>query len=429
MKILQKSRKNLYYWLLVAASFLYVCIVLGSLNNTFIIFMIPVTEELGVSRTTFSTLRSLCAITYIFSNASFIWVYKRFGFRKPAAIICMVIAVIFFSYAYCRTMVPFFIGAFLLGLGEAYMNTAGISCLINNWFNSHQGKIMGIVMAGSGLGGSVLSLILTSIMEKRSWRSAMMFSGFLHIAAAAIVFFIMKDHPEEAGLKPFEIRSDPQNSLRKRQYRVWKGAPMEILRRRSYYYLILAFTLITSITTYGAFGVFNAHLQDQGLSVSAAALCYSIMLFGLAAFKIITGIIRDRFGAVIATTICLICDVIGIALLAFASGMFQAVVSAVTLSCGVCLVGFVQPLIALDMFGEEGYSGVLSTSLIMLALGNIIVSPICNVFYDRMGTYTPVLLGLAAMTAACILLFLISARKYRRFRAEIERSESAPVAR
>ena len=116
--------------------------------------MIPVTTDLSVSRSAFSMARSVNGAVFMVSNACFAALYKRFGFRRPATLVAILTALGYVGYARAQTLLPFYIGAVLFGVGEAFLNTAGISQLIGNWFYSHRGKVLGVVLAASGLGGA-----------------------------------------------------------------------------------------------------------------------------------------------------------------------------------------------------------------------------------------------------------------------------------
>ena len=79
--------------------------------------------------------------------------------------------------------------------------------MLGNWFQSHLGVVTGIVMAASGVGGSALSLVLSGIMESAGWRASLLFAAGLLAAVAVMIFFVMKDRPEELGLQPYH---DPE---------------------------------------------------------------------------------------------------------------------------------------------------------------------------------------------------------------------------
>lgn len=411
--------KRHIHWVVAAAAFFVTAVVLGLANNLYSLFMIPVTTELGVSRSAFSLPRSVNGAVYMMSNACFAVLYKRFGFRRPATLVAILTAVGYFGYARAQTLAPFYIGAALFGVGEAFLNTAGISELIGNWFQSHRGKVLGIVMSASGLGGAALSVLLSSIIETSSWRLACDLSGALLLVSAALVFLLLRDHPRQYGLEPYRTPGAAlPDAERAVEVEEWDGEPMTRLVRRPFFYLIMAAMTLCSICMYGAFSTFVVHVQDQGLSASVAAACNSLLLLGLAVAKILVGAFCDRAAAHKAATVCLILGSASIFLLAGVSAAWQAVVAAVLLAFGLCMVGIVQPMLTMEMFGKKAYTGALGAMLAVTSAGNIAVAPLVNFAYDCNGSYSQVLFVLGMVSAITIGLFLTAFHIVRLVRAQ-----------
>ncbi len=415
MKAFVEKVKANYHWIIVAVSFTFVFVTLGMMNNIHNIYVIPVTEELGISRSAFSLTRSICGITYLVSNGLFVVIYRKFGFRIPAVLFTLITGAVYVWMSKANNLIPFYFGNVVLGVAEVFMNTAGISKILTNWFDSHQGKIMGVVMAASGLGGSVLSLLLTGIMEKWSWRTSLVVIGIIHVVVAVLVFILIKDYPEKLKLKPF---SSPEKKSGKpvRSVKTWKGASMNVLVKQPFFYLVVIYTVLSCIAAYCVSASINAHFSDCGLNASQSAVCYSILMFGLAVSKIILGAVRDRFGACTSIVITTAAGMIGLIFMAITNSYLMAIASAVLMSVGYCMMGFNQPLIALEMFGKEGYNGGLSIIVMCLALGNIIASPIVNLIFEAIGTYKPVYVVLAFVMAACIALYIIAKKQCDKFR-------------
>ncbi len=415
MKAFVEKIKANYHWIIVVVSFTFVFVTLGMMNNVHNIYVIPITEELGISRSAFSLTRSICSIAYLVSNGMFVAIYRKYGFRIPAVLFTLVAGAALIWMAKANDLIPIYLCNVILGVAEVFMNTAGISRLLTNWFESHLGKIMGVVMAASGLGGSVLSLMLTGIMEKSSWRTSLVIMGIIFMAVAALVFLLVRDYPEKMKLQPF-------SSLEKKSGKTvkavmsWKGAPMSVLVKQPYFYLVLAYTILSCFAAYCVSASVNAHFSDCGLNAAQCAVCYSILLFGLAVAKIILGAVRDRFGACTTIVITTAAGMVGLIFLAITNSYLMAIVSAVFLSISYCLMGFNQSLTALEMFGKEGYGSGLSILVMCLALGNIIASPIINLIFEAIGTYKPVYVILAFVMAACIALYIIAKKQCDKFR-------------
>ena len=403
------KKKRHTHWKVAAAAFFVTAVVLGLANNLYSIFMIPVTTDLSVSRSAFSMARSVNGAVFMVSNACFAALYKRFGFRRPATLVAILTALGYVGYARAQTLLPFYIGAVLFGVGEAFLNTAGISQLIGNWFYSHRGKVLGGVMAASGLGGAALSVALSAVIESSGWRTAFDISAALLFVSAAVVFLVLRDHPREHGLEPYRalgVALPSEGCVEEGD--AWDGEPMTRLVRRPFFYLTMAAMTLCSVCMYGAFSTFVVHVQDQGLSTSVAAACNSLLLLGLAVAKIVVGAVCDRAAAHKAATFCLLCGVASILLLAGTTTVWQAVLAAVLLAFGLCMVGIVQPMLTMEMFGKKAYTSALGVMLAVTSGGNIAVAPLVNFAYDRTGSYSHVLFALGLVAAITTGLFLLA---------------------
>ena len=260
-----------------------------------------------------------------------------------------------------------------------------------------------------GLGGAALSVALSAVIESSGWRTAFDISAALLFVSAAVVFLVLRDHPREHGLEPYRalgVALPSEGCVEEGD--AWDGEPMTRLVRRPFFYLTMAAMTLCSVCMYGAFSTFVVHVQDQGLSTSVAAACNSLLLLGLAVAKIVVGAVCDRAAAHKAATFCLLCGVASILLLAGTTTVWQAVLAAVLLAFGLCMVGIVQPMLTMEMFGKKAYTSALGVMLAVTSGGNIAVAPLVNFAYDRTGSYSHVLFALGLVAAITTGLFLLA---------------------
>lgn len=402
---------------LLAAAVVVAAIVLGLANVVQNLFMLPVTRDLRVSRSLYALSCSLGSGCYVLSNAAFAALYGRFGFRRPATLVMAATALAYVGYACARSLAPFFLGAVLFGLGQAFVNNAGMSQLVNNWFVSHRGKVLGVILAAGALGGAAWSVAMSAMIQAWGWRAPMWVAAAFLAAGTGIVFVFLRDHPRELAAQPYRA-PEAGAAAAPAGEGDWEGASMRVLRHKPVFYLTMLCVILCAICTFGALSTYVTHLQDQGLSPWAAGVCNSVLMIGLAVAQIVVGALCDRFRAFRAALLCLACGVVGIFLLSGARNVGTALAAAALLSFGACMVGFIQPLLALDMFGRCAHSAVMGVMLAMVSAGNILVAPLVNLAYDRMGSYSPVLMVLGVAAAAVTGLFWLTFRLDAAFRRQ-----------
>ena len=310
---MKERNGQLRYLSIVIGAFLSVGVIVGLTNNLYSLYVIPITTGLGISRGLYSMGITVRYIASAFCNLFMGRLYQRFGYRRPTVLLVLLVAASYVGYGTARNAVPLFLGALIYGVGEYFISTAALSRMLGNWFQSHLGVVTGIVMAASGVGGSALSLVLSGIMESAGWRASLLFAAGLLAAVAVMIFFVMKDRPEELGLQPYH---DPERRgaahKPKKVAAPWAGVPMQVLLKKPYFYLTMIGMMLATIASNGVYSAVVPHLQDRGLSAAYAAKMLSLMLVLLAVDKIVLGMLADRFGAHFSTLLCVLLSLIHI---------------------------------------------------------------------------------------------------------------------
>ena len=325
---MKERNGQLRYLSIVIGAFLTVGVIVGLTNNLYSLYVIPITTGLGISRGLYSMGITVRYIASAFCNLFMGRLYQRFGYRRPTVLLVLLVAASYVGYGTARNAVPLFLGALIYGVGEYFISTAALSRMLGNWFQSHLGVVTGIVMAASGVGGSALSLVLSGIMESAGWRTSLLFAAGLLAAVAVMIFFVMKDRPEELGLQPYH---DPERRgaahKPKKVAAPWAGVPMQVLLKKPYFYLTMIGMMLATIASNGVYSAVVPHLQDRGLSAAYAAKMLSLMLVLLAVDKIVLGMLADRFGAHFSTLLCVLFTFSGIVVLTLVKNEWQAVIA------------------------------------------------------------------------------------------------------
>lgn len=405
---MENKRAMRSYIVLAAAAFFCVALIMGLENNLYSLYLIPVTQSLGASRGAFSMAQSVRCLAALLSNLLFAGVCRRFGVRKPLIVCIAAVAVTYVFYARARSVVPFFVGALVFGLGESFLNTAGIARLTANWFRSHHGAVIGVIMAASGLGAAALGIVLAAVIERSGWRASFYAGAGLMVVTGLLTVFVIRDTPAERGLAPYD--APEKQRARAKAPRQWEGHTLAALLKKPYFYLAALSVFLCSIGTYGAYPSVTAHLQDQGMDARFAASMYSLMMLLLAAAKIGIGALSDRVGAGRSMLLCMLCAAFGIALLAVTKAAWQAVLMTALMGVCLCSQTFLQPLLSCELFGARGAVSGSGILLAMVSAGGLIAPPVVNFSCDRLHSYTPVLLVLALACAVSAALFVLAWR-------------------
>lgn len=420
------SNRKYYYWIIAAIAVLEMGIYGGLGNNISALFTIPVSESLNISRGTFSLALSTRSLVAILSNLVMGVFLRRFGYRKSVTVSLVFAAIGFALLAVCRDISVLILGAVFMGMAEGVCAAGGVSRLVGSWFHKHHGLILGMVTAATGLGGSALSILLTAIIGAHSWRMAFIFSAACLLLVGVLMILLVRDRPEEKGLKPYGEGHDIRHKRRTDDDH-WHGYSTRELKKKASFYLFLLITFLSSLCLYMALPVVVPYYQEQsiGMSKETAAEIYGVLMIVLAAAKLLFGYLSDKLGVKTVTLSCLFLMVASMVLLYIVKGVYVGYAAAIVLAFALPLVGVTIPLLVPSLFGYGSGSSGVGIGLAVVPAANMLGSTLSNSLFDVLGSYRPIffvnIFVAAGITITYIALFIWIGRD----RKKLEKKENS----
>ena len=421
---MKKIIRQNYHWVIALLAFLEM-IMFGGLLNSAGVYLIPICDTLEISRGLYGIATIPYSITCTLSTMVSGYLFQKFGYKKSAIASLGLITVSLVLTATCRSLWGFCFSKILMGLGYGVCFTAGTVRIIKDWFFKHQGLVVGIVTMSSGLGGSLMTIVLTALIENYNWRTANMVAAVI-MALITLSYLLLRDRPEEMGLRPYGFGEQPKNMKKARQEdHSWPGFSFQELLRHPLFYIMVASTLISCVMLYLTSGVVIPHFQDQGFSPADAAMYQSVYMLALAVAKLLCGALCDKIGPKPVTIICMVCAAVGQGILSATADPVLCYVGILLFAVGLCMSSIMIPLLAAPLFGYQACLSVNGIFLAMASLASIFSSPISNLFYDRLGSYCPVFRVAAIINAAMIAVYFVMFALAKRDRASYEAQHTA----
>ena len=399
--------KKHYHWIIAVLMFLQLAAVGGLGNNYSGLFILPITEDLGISRASFSvafTLKYLMGfVTTLFSGVLFL----RFGNKLPMVAGLLACGLGYAILPLSTNIIPLAIGNILLGFGDALCCTAAVSRIISAWFHRYQGLVWGAVSASTGIGGSVICMLLSGIIQSHGWRIAYFTSAVIIAVTLILVLILVKGRPEQMELSPygFGMTSTQKRPAKDPQ---WPGYSMDELLRKPIFYLTLLSVFLSSCAIYLAYDIIVPHLQDSGLTQDQAVAQQSAMLIYLTASKFLSGALSDRLGSKTVTIGCAAIGGVSLWLLSAVSSPASATAAIVFYAIALPLPTVLIPLLTQKLFGYKAHSMYLGIFMSIPQLALLIAAPASNTVFDLTGTYTPALITAAILAAMSTVLFMVT---------------------
>ena len=418
-----KYIKKYYHWIIAVVLFLVTAIRGGAANNISGLHLIPVTEAMDISRAQYSMAGSVsnmaAMLTVLFSGG----LVLRYGHRFLLTVFLMVGAVAYAAMTFAEGYILWFAGYVLLGVANGICGEAGSTRLVSVWFHKHRGAVLGVVSSATGLGGSIMCIVQTAVMEAGTYRTSYLLVAILFAIVAVLTLIFVRSHPAKMGLLPYG--DGEKITYKKREHEDhWHGFAMHQIYRRPTFYMMLIGTFLSCMLPYLAFFVVVPHLQDRGMSAMQASSIQSVLMLGLAGFKILAGYLCDRIGARKVALLCMSFDAVALMLLALTTGFAMSLAAVVIFSMGLPIVTIIIPLLASTLFGYQAQTEYNGIFIAMVSAASMVAGPLSNAFYDRLGTYSPVFLVAAALTVGLMGMYLLMYRLADKDRKNFEAEEA-----
>ena len=396
---LSAQKQTRQMWTIILLSGLMVCLVLGFCNAPKSLYVQPVTQALGISRSVYAINDSCRFVATAVINLFFAPLVMRFGPRKMIAggFISLIVALTIYSVA--EHILLFYLGGALLGIGIAWTTTTMVGYVVNLWCHERKGTIMGAVLATSGLGAAlgtqVLSPIITREGDLFAYRGAFRLAALIMLVTGIVVVTFYRDHPAEYTHTKAEEKKESQEQ---------NQAYSQLLRRPAFWVALLCIFL-TGMVLQGIQGVAVPHIRDVGLDAEFAATVLSCQSLVLVATKFSTGWLYDKKGLRFTSGMCMLAGVLAVAVLipltSAGSGKVMGIMFSVFSAAAYPLETVMLPIYAQGLFGQKAYHKVLGIFVSANVAGYAMGAPVLNLFYDTLGNYR------LAFGCACVLMVTV----------------------
>ena len=239
-------------------------------------------------------------------------------------------------------------------------------------------RLTGLVMAGSGLGGMLVSLMLPGLIEDWGWRWGYRLTAFSWLAL---------------GLCALWLLPETRKSVAKEGRREAGMTRAEALRSGKLYLLILVIFLLSAAS--GIQQQLPAVLSGRGLDTNRVSLMMSIFTAALALGKVLQGLLYGKIGPKIGGAVMVSCYAAGFFLL----GQGAVLPGLAALAAGMGTITTLMPIVARRVFGGREYATIWSILSAVSNLGAMIAAPLFGMAFDAAGSYA------GALLAAALLLF------------------------
>ncbi|WP_390902693.1 MFS transporter [Sphingomonas oryzagri] len=409
--------------LIVAVTF-FALLVSAGLRATPGVLMMPLQLNFGWDRATISFAAAIGIFLYGLVGPFAAALMMSFGIRRTMLAGLMLMAISTFASLWMRVPWQYVLSwGVMSGIGSGAVASVLGAAVVNRWFATRQGLIMGLLSASTATGSLIFLPFLAWLSNQGAWRPVVMAVSLACLILVPIVALVLPEHPGDIGTRRFGERPDSAPAAPPKQART-AGLAISVLvsaARRPVFWLLFGTFFVCGLTTNGLVGTHMiAFCGDHGVAPVAAAGLLSTMgffdLFGTTA----SGWLTDRYNPRVLLTVYY--GLRGLSLMALPFLSFD------TMSLGVFAVFYgldwiatVPPTVKLanEAFGEQEAPIVFGWIQTGHQLGAAFAAFGAGVIREQSGTYLPAFLAAGAMgvIAAGVLLLSLWQRQAPKLQA------------
>ena len=364
------------------------------LSTALSFFVSPVCADLGFGRGSFTLYYSLMVAAGAVS-ASFLGTYmNKHGVRGVVLVSALWCGAGAWVFSFSSALWMFYVVGGLMGfVGSTCVYLAANVIVQQSYSGTNASAILGLVMAGSGIGGVIWSNLFPKLISELGWRFGYRVLGICWAALALLALVILGKRDLTGGIGHAHTATDG-------------ASKQEALRSPKFFlaaYIMCAITVCSCISQQ-----LPAVLGGMGRDEGEISLMLSVMTAFVAVGSVAEGVLCSRFGIVRTLVTVLVLYAAGFSLLALGIGVYPALVC---LALGGSALGTLMPVVVRQLFGGRDYAAIWSVVISCSSVASFLATPGWGMVYDTFGTYTPALVAMPILLALAVAALTIAFRK------------------
>jgi MFS family permease len=379
----------------------------------FSVFFLPLSQDLGLNRAKTSLVFSLARAQGAFESPVAGYFLDRYGPRPliMSALIMTSIGHMLLSgvHSYAMLLIVY-MGVVSLSFHAGFMDAPMV--IANTWFIRKRTLAMSAVSASIGVGGFLLTPLLSYAVHAWGWRRAAFLAGVTFLLIGLPLALFVRRSPESMGLRPDGDAPYPPTNGFTTDHR----PPAEEVNytlaeamRTGAFWLLTAATGLRIV----ALSAINVHYVPmmvwKGMSEQHAAFLLGAQALMSLPSHMMFGWMADRVDKSRLMALCMVAAVVGILFLIYAEHEWQIwiflplfTVVESTFPANWSTVG--------EFFGRKNFAKIRGTMSFVQTWGSVIGPVAAGAVYDATHSYHYLLWGLVAVLLLTGCLYAMVAR-------------------
>ena len=380
------------------------------------IFIDPMTDEFGWSRTELAVATSLGAVMGA-SLAPFTGrLVDRIGSRAPLTLGGLLVTGSCFYLASVQSLLGFYAAFAIARTADQGLIKIGAPPAVGKWFQRYRGRAIALVFFSGSIGIILLAPAVQLIVGTWGWRAAWCLLGALMLVIGVLPSLaLMRRQPEDLGLimdgdsrqEPHPHQDDEPDGPDEEW--VWSLGGVS---KTPAFWLILLSLFLASAATAGVTLHLVPYLTGTGLGPGQSVTVISLMSFSSAAGIVAVGFLAERVSPLFLMASLYILMAGGILLLLSVATPAQGYLFGVIHGVASGAVNTLAPILWATYYGKGVMGSIHGLSRAFQVAGFALGPLVLGVAYDTSGGYDPgLVLGVSAAVSAFVLVMISSSSR------------------
>ncbi|MES3100616.1 MFS transporter [Sphingomonas faeni] len=284
--------------LVVAVTFVALLISAG-MRATPGVLMVPLQMHFGWSRATISFAAAVGIFLYGLVGPFAAALMVSFGIRRTMMVGLALMSLATFSSLWMSQAWQYVLTwGVLSGVGSGCVASVLGAAVVNRWFATRQGLVMGLLSASTATGALIFLPLLAWLSREGDWRPTVLAVSIACAALLPLVAFLIPERPDDVGTVRFgeTAESAPSPPLKQASTATLAFTVLARGARQPTFWLLFGSFFVCGLTTNGLIGTHMiAFCGDHGIAPVAAAGLLSTMGFFDLIGTSASGWLTDRY--------------------------------------------------------------------------------------------------------------------------------------
>lgn len=368
-----------------AVSAFLLMLTMSLLSTALSFFVSPVCADLGFGRGSFTLYYSLMVAAGAVSASVLGNYMNSHGVRGVILISALWCCAGAWGLSFSSALWMFYLAGAAIGFfGTTCVYLAANVIVQQSYHSSQASAVLGLVMAGSGIGGVIWSNLFPALIASLGWRMGYRILGLIWLSLALLSALILGRQEPTAAIGHART---PGDSSSKRE------------ALRSLRFVLVAAVMCVLTVASCISQQLPALLGGMGHGSEQVSRMVSVMTAFSAVGTVVEGLACSKLGIRKTMVIVIAMYAAGYVLMSANTLVYVALMC---LAFGSGAIGTLMPIVVRTIFGGIHYAAIWSVVITCSSVASFLATPVWGMVYDLSGSYGPALVTMPVLLGASI---------------------------